>query len=426
MPPCVKVPARPEHAAAAGPTGRPRGAIFIGAPTTSARPSRRSWLGALFEDAFRPFYLGGAAFAALAIPLWIGMWRGEAPPTSLAPLFWHAHEMVYGFAGAIITGFLFTAARNWTGLPLPAGAVLGALFAVWAAARVGMALWYGPVIAAGDLVHLLIVAAVLARKFMRARSRASIPLLTVLSALVLSNAAFHASMLGLLEFSPLRAVEAGLLCVVLVELIVAGRVVPAFTASAVPGVAQFRARRLERLMVGAAAAAFAADILGVAPGARATLAIIAGAGIGAQLIGWSPVAALGRPMLWILHLSYAWISAGLLLLGLAAFDVVPRTAAIHALTVGSMGGLIIGMITRTALAHSGRPVIARRSEVSSFVLVQAAAGVRVAGALVPAIGPIAVMTAGAMWSAAFAIYFVTYLPILTRPRIGPGAAPAAG
>lgn len=396
---------------------RPRGAIFIGAPTTSARPARRSWPGPFFEDAFRPFYLGGALFAALAVPLWIGMWRGEAPPTALAPLFWHAHEMVYGFAGAVITGFLFTAARNWTGLPLPAGAVLATQCVLWAAARVGMALWYGPVVAAVDLAHLLIVTAVLARKFMRARSLASLPLLAVLSALVLSNAAFHASMLGWLELGPLRAVEAGLLAVVLVELIIAGRVVPAFTASALPGVRQWRSRRLSRGVIVISAAAFIADVLPAPAPARGVLAMTAGAAAAALLAGWNPLAARARPMLWIMHLSYAWISAGLLLLGLASFGAVPRTAGIHALTAGSMGGLILGMMTRTALAHTGRPVVAGRSEVASFILVQAAAGLRVAAALLPVVASVAVLAAGAAWTAAFAIYAVTYLPILARPRI---------
>jgi uncharacterized protein involved in response to NO len=400
-----------------GPIGpRP---ICVGLPTMSIRPGRPRRQVALFEDTFRPFYLGGAVFAALAVPIWLAMWRGALPEPAVPPLLWHAHEMVFGFAAAIIIGFLFTAAPRWTGLPVPGGGILGAVFATWVAGRLGMLLGHGVAVAILDTAPLLLVTLVLARQFIRARSRAGLPLVGVLACLTLSNAAFHVSLLGTLRLSPLRAIEIGLMAVIVVQLIIAGRVVPAFTASAIPGVAQRRHRGLERLALLFAVTALGADALQFAPWPRGALSILAAVALGAQMLCWNPWASRGRPILWILHLSYAWIPVGLLLLGLAAIGLVPRSAAVHALTVGSMGGLIIGMITRTALGHTGRPVRAGRAETASYILVHVAAALRLAAALVPAVATAGMLASGAAWTVAFGVYAVSYTPILVRPRLAP-------
>ena len=129
-----------------------RATVFVTAPSISAGPRIKPHLNRsqFFHDAFRPFYLGGAFFAAIAVPLWLGMWYHNYFTPSLPSLYWHAHEMVFGFAGAIIIGFLFTAARNWTGLPLPAGIPLGLLVSLWLVSRVGMFFAYGPALAVVD------------------------------------------------------------------------------------------------------------------------------------------------------------------------------------------------------------------------------------------------------------------------------------
>ncbi len=400
---------------------KPVGGVFVGAPTCSASAAGNAGGGGVFlRDSFRPFYLGGAVFTALAVPVWLVAWtQGHFTP-SLPPLIWHMHEMVFGFAAAIIVGFLFTAARNWTGLPLPAGASLAVVFALWVAGRVGMFFFYGPVAAVIDSALLLVVAGVLARKFIRARSLCSMPLVVVLLTLGASNVVFHASMLGWAGIAPAAAVEAGLMLVVLIEMIVGGRVVPGFTANAIPGVRQYRAAWLHRGAFLLAAAAFASDVFRLPSLWIGAVAIAAGLVVGVQALGWNPLAARSRPMLWVLHLAYAWIPIGLVLLGLAAMGVVPRSAAIHALAVGSMGGLIIGMITRTALGHSGRPVQAGRAEVVMYLLVAAAAVIRVAGSLIPAVYLPAMTAAGVAWSAAFAMYAIVYAPVLTCPRIPAG------
>lgn len=355
-------------------------------------------------------------FAALAIPMWLGMWYHGYMTPSLPALYWHMHEMVFGFAAAIITGFLFTAGRKWTGLPFPSGSRLAALFGLWGAGRVGMFAAYGPVVAVIDWLLLPIVAAVLANRFIKARNVCSMPLVGVLLTLAAANMVFHAAMLGLIPVAPVMPVEFGLMLVVLIELIVAGRVLPAFTAHAVPGVRQFRSLWLHRGSFALAAAAFVSDSLHLPRVWTGSVAMLAALAVGAQAIGWNPLASRGRPILWILHVSYGWIPVGLALLGLACFGVVPRSAGIHALTVGSMGGLIIGMVTRTALGHSGRPVRAGGWETAAYVLVHVGAVSRVAAALVPAVYLVGMGVAGLAWTAAFTIYAIAYAPVLLGSR----------
>ncbi|MBS0191080.1 MAG: NnrS family protein [Phycisphaerales bacterium] len=391
-----------------------RATVFVTAPSISAGPRIKPHLNRsqFFHDAFRPFYLGGAFFAAIAVPLWLGMWYHNYFTPSLPSLYWHAHEMVFGFAGAIIIGFLFTAARNWTGLPLPAGIPLGLLVSLWLVSRVGMFFAYGPALAVVDSLLLLIVAGVLARKFILGRSWCSMPLVMVLVLLACANIAFHAAAHHLIPVSPLQAVEAGLLFVVLIEMIVGGRVVPGFSTNAAPGVWRWRPTWLHRGSFMLAAAAFLADSFHVPGPLTGTLALLAGAAVAVQAIGWNPLAARSNPMQWILHAAYAWIPIGLVLLGLASFGIVPRSAAIHALAVGSMGGLIIGMITRTALGHSGRLVRAGRVEVTAFILVLLAAALRVAASLIPPFYLAGMLAAGTAWTAAFTLYVVSYGPTL--------------
>ena len=147
------------------------------------RPTSKPPRFALFELGFRPFYLGAAAFAALAVPIWLWIWASGAEPMSIPGLLWHAHELVFGFAAAVVAGFLFTAVRNWTGLPMPHGLSLGLFFALWLAGRIGMAAFYHPVTALIDCLFLFALATALARKFLRARNSRNWPLVGVVSAL---------------------------------------------------------------------------------------------------------------------------------------------------------------------------------------------------------------------------------------------------
>ena len=353
---------------------------------------------------FRPLYLLAGLYAALAVPLWAAQYAGWLPAAN--PL-WHAHEMLFGYAFAVIAGFLLTAVRNWTGLATPSGSALGGLALLWILARVSS---FQSILASSifDALFAVVLAWGIGKPILQSRNRNwfFIPLMLALGA---ASVAF--------QFAPRGALQAGLDVVLFVIAVMAGRVVPGFTNNAVPGAGARRVRWVEYGALGSVILLLVCDLSRI----DTLLPWIACAGAtlhGIRVALWAPLRTRGRPILWILHLSYAWIVAHLLLRGLAGFDLVPAVLATHALTVGAIGGLTLGMMTRTARGHTGRPLEAGRAELAAYVLVQAAAAVRV---LLPLALPVAyaaaVSVSAVLWSAAFAIFVVTYYPMLTRPRL---------
>jgi len=371
---------------------------------------------ALLRLGFRPFYIGSAAYAAIAVPVWVLSAQGWIElPGPLAPLLWHAHEMLFGFALAVVVGFLLTAARAWTGQATPRGPALGALALLWLAARLAAVGLPYPVYAALDMALLPIVAMVLLRVLLLAGDRRNLPLVGLLLLLTLANALFHAAALGWLAINPLQPLHAGLALIVMIECVMAGRVLPAFTMNATPGLKLVVPRQLPAAALAATALGLASWVLLPASWWVATPLALAGT-LHAALLRWQPLLTRGRPMLWILHAAYSWIPAGLLLLALSASGVLSESAGIHALAVGATGGLVIGMVTRTARGHTGRSLLAGRAEVAAYALVMGAAALRV---LLPLVAPAAWawMAAALAWSLAFAVYLWVYAPWLASARI---------
>ena len=379
---------------------------------------RLSVRSALFNLAFRPFYLLAALFAAIAVPAWVADLTGYGWPTGyLEGLAWHQHEMVFGFALAVIAGFLLTAARVWTGRPTPSGWPLALLAAHWLAARVLMLTGPGWLGALVDGAFPFVVAAVLARVIVGARNRRNYFVPALLGVLGLADACFHLSTLGLIDAPAPLAVQAALYLIVILLIVMAGRVVPSFTASALPQAKLRRSAALDRAALALSVLAFACALAGLGGWLTAAPAFAAAATHAARQAGWAPLATRGRPLLWILHLSHAWIPVGFVLLGLAAFGMVIGSAALHAFAVGAVSCTIVGMITRTALGHTGRPLVARGAETLAYVLVLGAALLRVAAALIPSAYLPLVIASAALWSAAFLTYFVAYAPRLAQPRL---------
>lgn len=368
---------------------------------------------------FRPFYLCAALLAALAIPLWIAAFLGHLPLNpAVPPLLWHAHEMLFGFAIAVIVGFLMTAGKAWTGLATPHGAFLGGLVLLWLAARIAALLAPYPVYALLDGMFLPIVAVIFLELLLRARNRRNLPLAGILILLSLSNVAFHLAVSQSLAISPLSPLHAGLALIIMIECVMAGRVIPAFTQSATPGLKLSANPTLELITLLLTALGLALWVF--APPGWITLVALAGAA-GLHLHRqwqWHPLVTRDRPILWILHAAYAWIPLGLGLLALAQLAVVPVSAGLHALAVGATGGLIIGMITRTARGHTGRSLKASQYEVMAYALVMIAALLRV---LLPLVSPelllISLVGAAMAWTAAFTIYLVMYTPWLMQSRL---------
>jgi uncharacterized protein involved in response to NO len=330
--------------------------------------------------------------------------------------------MLFGFAVAVILGFLLTAVRAWTGLATPRGASLGALALLWLAARVAAVTGPYAIYAVLDLLLLPLVAAVLTGLLLRARNRRNLPLAAMLMLLALANGVFHLAMLGTLQIAPLTPLYAALSLIVMIECVIAGRVIPAFTMSATPGLKLNVRAPVERGALALTALALLLWVLAPATAGWRTAAglafSLASVGHLLRLLQWRPAITRHRPILWILHLSYAWIPLGLGLLAAAQFGWIGPSAGVHALAIGATAGLIIGMITRTARGHTGRALQVSRPEIVAYLLVMAAAAVRVLLPLaVPQWMPWALVIAAAAWSGAFAIYLFIYTPWLLNTRI---------
>ena len=379
---------------------------------------------------FRPFYLLAGAFAAFALPVWHfapgDVLSGE--PYLAGPA-WHAHEMVFGFAAAVLTGFLLTAARAWTGLATPNGWPLAALAGLWVAGRVLVAT--GPAVPAivVDCLFLPTVSLVIALPVLKARNHRNLPVAAVPALLGAANLLFHLDYVDLIALP--RANGGALLGLDLFALLVtlmAGRVIPAFTANAVPAARPRRIAYVEFVAFATLAILLVAGALGeLVPGGAWLVAVAALGALahGVRLWLWDPAATLREPLLWVLPLSYAWLPAALILRALWLADVsVPPVAAYHALGAGAIGGLMLGMMTRSALGHTGRPLAAGRAELMAYVMVHLGAALRVFGPLASAKAePHALAASALLWSGAFALFLAAYWPRLTRPRIDAAPAP---
>lgn len=368
---------------------------------------------------FRPFYLGAAALAAIAIPVWVAVFFGLIsfePP--MPALLWHAHEMLYGFAAGVIMGFLLTAVRAWTGLETARGPALGALALLWLAARVAAITGPYPVYAVLDVALLPLVALTLLGVLLRAKNRRNLPLVLILGLMALANLTFHLAVLHIIDVPPLLPLYACLALIVMVESVITGRVIPAFMNNATPGLGLVIRRKPELVTLAVTALALAAWVF-VPAGVPTMIVLLLAALLHLRRwANWRPWLVGRRPILWILYAAYVWIPIGLALLALAALQLVSVSPGVHALAVGATGGLIIGMITRTARGHTGRPLRASGLEIAAYLLVLAAAVMRVLLPLIsPALLPLALTGAAATWCGAFVLYLAVYGPWLLRARI---------
>lgn len=373
---------------------------------------------ALWALGFRPFYLLAGLFAALSVPLWAARfagWLGEWVYFSEST--WHAHEMIFGYAFAVIVGFLFTAVRNWTGRSTPTGGALAAVAAAWLAARVLVFTPWTELAAIADAGFALAAAAGIAVPLVASRNRRNYFFIAVLALLGAVNLAFYLAKDDVLDLPIGVGLQLALDLILFVMALTAGRVIPTFTANALPGVQPRQAPWLDRSALGALLLLLAADALDAPEELLAAVAAVAAVLHAVRLALWRPWRTLGQPLLWILHAAYAWIVVYLALRTLAELELIMPSLATHALTVGAIGGLTLGMMTRTARGHSGRPLEAGRGELAAFVLVQLAALVRVfLPMLAPELYLDALIVSGALWSLAFVLFVVVYWPILTRAR----------
>jgi uncharacterized protein involved in response to NO len=367
---------------------------------------------------FRPFYLLAAGFAAIAVPLWIARYFGWLAGWQQVGLNWHMHEMVFGMVLAVIIGFLYTAGRNWTGLWTPRSGYLAALAGLWLAGRMAM-LMAPPIIGAMvDLLFLPLAAWPLYQVLRQSGNKRNLFLVALLGMLMLANIIFHAAALGWINTPTTSPIQAAILIIVVIVSVIGARVIPMFTSNGAPGSNPIVHAKRDRITLVLTLAASLAWVGGLPAPLVAALTFATACAVLVRVAGWMPQRTIHVPLLWILHLSYGWIAIGFFLLALAALNMVPASAAFHALTVGSVAGMILGMITRTALGHTGRMLKAGYAETVMYSLIQLGAIARVWAAIGAAgMGNALLIVAAVCWSIAFLLYVITYGPYLIKPRI---------
>jgi uncharacterized protein involved in response to NO len=388
----------------------------------SSKTARSDALLPLLEKGFRPFFLLGAGFAALAVPLWLLALRGGLQPGgSFGAMQWHAHEMLFGFTGAIIAGFLLTAVSNWTGRETAIGWPLAALAALWTSGRVAMFFAerlprYAPALL--DLAFLPALVVACALPLLRARSRRNYGFIGLLLALTLVNGVAHAAAwLG--ELGTVRiAHHVALDVIVLMIVLVTGRIVPMFTRNASHLDWIRSIRWLEISAIGAVLALTLADICSAATHFSAALAALAAVLLLGRMRFWGSLSTRHEPLLWVLHVGTVCLPLGLLLRAASALTpLVPESSSLHALTAGAIGLLTLGMMARVSLGHTGRMLKAPPGMNASFLCLTAAGLVRIGAPLLPSSQYLGALTlATVAWSTAFLIFLARYWTILVSAR----------
>ena len=373
----------------------------------------------LFALGFRPFFLAAGVFAVALMGAWLLVLHGRLETGAWAAPAWHGHEMLFGFTVAVIAGFLLTAAQNWTGLRTPSGTPLALLCLLWLAGRAGFLVPGLPPLAVAlvDLAFLPVLALTLAWPIVRARQLHNVPFPLMLLVLAAANAMMHAEALGGAATASL-GLRLAAYVVVTMMVVMGGRVIPSFTDNRLRTHAQ-RWKAIERLVPVATLAALAAAL--VSPDAWITAALAFAAAVlhGIRLAGWYTPKFWAVPLLWVLHLGYAWIVLGFVLTGLSATGLAALAgSALHAFTAGGIGVLTLGMVARVSLGHTGRLLEPASVMTLAFVAINLAALLRVMLPLFfPELTGIAMTVSGLTWMAAWVVFVVIYAPILLNPRV---------
>jgi uncharacterized protein involved in response to NO len=380
----------------------------------------------ILRGGFRPFFFLGAAWAVVALALWLcALLAGLELPIAFDALAWHRHEMLFGFVGAMVAGFLLTAIPNWTGrLPI-AGPPLAALVALWLVARLAV-LGSGTlglaVAAALDVGFYAVLAVVGAREILAAKNR-NLPLVAMVLLFATADGIDYAGLSGALPDGE-AGFRAGIALVTVMISVIGGRIIPSFTRNwltkkgfkeRLPG----QPGRFDFLTIVITALALLGWVLWPSSMPTGIALLAAGFLQLARLARWTGWRTVSDPLVLILHVGYLWVPAGLALLGWSIVGTaVPRTAAIHALTAGAMATMILAVMTRATLGHTGHALRASPATVGAYLLVTLGALLRVLAALGLIDFQAGLEAAGALWAGAFVLFLIVYSPILFMSRAG--------
>lgn len=364
------------------------------------------WAGMLFlSSGHRPFFLMMAAYGAGALGFWVLGFHGLAPVGAA----WHGHEMIFGFAAAAMAGFVLTAVPNWTRRPPVRGMELLLLVALWVLGRLAMATGTWPLL---DLVFLPVLGVRILYDIVAARNWRNLLVPAILLLLAGLNLAFHIS-------GPAPSLQLSVYLITALIALIGGRIVPAFTANALkrthtPCKAPRLRKIVERFAIPSVLVLVATQFLYPQPIVTGALALIAAALLLIRMAWWRTFQTLPHPLVWILHVGYIWIPIGYALKGVSdIWGIFDPSAALHALTAGGIGVMILAVSSRAALGHAGRPLAADHTTTMVYALVILAAVIRV-------FGPVeydALEISGTLWLLGFGLYTIAYWPVWTKPRL---------
>ena len=373
---------------------------------------------------FRPFYAVASVFAIVAVIVWLRSFTGIAGTgVYLQSVVWHSHEMLFGFSAAVIAGFLFTAVQNWTGQPTPSGAALAALTALWLVARVLIVFGPAPLAAIADVMFLPAIAFAIAIPILRSKNVRNYKVVAVVIVLAVFHGLFHLASLGYAAAWLARiALFVSIDTIVILLAIIGGRVIPAFTRNAAPDSNPRHEPWVETVTFGSMILVVLITAVSghwAAPSAlMSVLFLVVAAAHATRLALWDPIRTAHNPLLWMMPAAYSWIPFAFLLRALAAVNIVPASAWLHAITMGAVSGLMLAMMMRSSLGHTGRPLVASRVDMTAFLLLQLGTIVRVLASIAAGDSYRSwVVVAGIIWGSAFLLFAVRYVPMLSRPRV---------
>lgn len=380
---------------------------------------------ALLSGGFRPFFLGAGLFALAAIAIWPAVFSGDMQlPTTFAAITWHSHEMLFGFGGAVIAGFLLTAIPNWTGRLPVAGATLGALALLWLAGRAAVLCaaiigWGAAMVI--DVAFLVVFSIVVGREVLAGRNWRNLKVIMLVLLLALTNLAFHleAQFHGTADYSA----RAALALTVFLILLIGGRVVPSFTGNWLARRGEARPTafdKLDAVLLIVSAIALLAWIAFPEAALTGLLLLAGGAGSLLRLARWRGWRTCADPLVLVLHVAFLLTALGFLATGTSALwtDLLPAPVGLHVWAIGSVGLMTLAMMTRATLGHSGHALSASPGTQLVYVLVVLALAARIGMALLPEWAMSLMWLAAAAWCLGFAGFTAIYGPMLCRPRAG--------
>jgi uncharacterized protein involved in response to NO len=377
----------------------------------------------IFAYGFRPFFLLAGLHASLSMLTWVGVLQGwVAAPAGWPPAMLHGHEMIFGFASAALAGFLLTAVPSWTKAGPLRGWRLALLVLLWLSGRAAAAAGADPVLyAALDLAFLPGLAACIAPGILRASAKRKAIVLAILAAIWVANLGTHLTTLGAGFVSARWGNEFGLALFVLLIAIIGGRLIPPFTIGGMRMAGRpvdiAAARRLDRAVLATTAAWAASLALDLPDAAVAVAAALAALANGARFVRWRTLETLRIPLVWVLHLGYVWVVFGLLAASAGWMDWLPRASALHALGAGAVGTMVLAVMSRASLGHTGRKLEAGTPITLAYALVAMGALLRVlATVITDSTAEAMIPLSGALWAGGYALFCIVYTPILIRPR----------